>query len=180
MTVGLEPTLLTALRLFGQVRNTRLASLTLAILVYSPRFRLALSPTGRASALRPNRCERCALPTEPCHHNHKLIGGTDPGNLIGGKFTIKIEDLQDGKQGTWGSGNAREALISMPIGGSRSRSEWVTPKIFRARDKVFWARNWWQSTLVLPYQLSQRTTFDVSTTSFDHVVCFHQKPQDIV
>ena len=43
VTVGLEPTLLTALRLFGQVRNTRLASLSLAILVYSPRFRLASS-----------------------------------------------------------------------------------------------------------------------------------------
>ena len=49
---GLEPGL-TALRLFGQVRNTRLASLPLALLVYSPRFRLASSPTGRASAPRP-------------------------------------------------------------------------------------------------------------------------------
>ena len=45
---------LTALRLFGQVRNTRLASLPLAILVYSPRFRLASSATGGASAPRPN------------------------------------------------------------------------------------------------------------------------------
>ena len=52
VTVGLEPGL-AALRLLGQVRNTRLASLPLAILVYSPRFRLASSPTGRASALRP-------------------------------------------------------------------------------------------------------------------------------
>ena len=53
MTVGLEPTLLTALRLLGQVRNTRLASLSLAILVYSPRFRLTSSATGGASAPRP-------------------------------------------------------------------------------------------------------------------------------
>lgn len=45
----------------------------------------------------------------------------------------------------------------MPIGGSCSRSEWVAPKIFRAKDKVFWGNDWWQSTLVSPYQLSQQT-----------------------
>ena len=45
----------------------------------------------------------------------------------------------------------------MPIGGSRSRSEWVAPKIFRAKDKVIWAEDWWQSTIASPYQLSQQT-----------------------
>ena len=49
MFTGLEP----GLAALGQVRNTRPASLPLALLVYSPRFRLASSPTGRASAPRP-------------------------------------------------------------------------------------------------------------------------------
>ena len=52
VTVGLEPGL-AALRLLGQVRNTRPASLPLALLIYSPRFRLASSATGSASAPRP-------------------------------------------------------------------------------------------------------------------------------
>ena len=66
---------LTALRLFGQVRNTRLASLPLAILVYSLRFRLASSSTAGASAPRPNRCERCALsPRYVCNENTRSCG----------------------------------------------------------------------------------------------------------
>ena len=49
MFTGLEP----GLAALGQVRNTRPASLPLALLVYSPRFRLASSATGSASAPRP-------------------------------------------------------------------------------------------------------------------------------
>ena len=56
VTVGLEPGL-TALRLFGQVRNTRLASLPLAILVYSPRF--------PAQGYRPFSTENCPLDSFP-------------------------------------------------------------------------------------------------------------------
>ena len=41
------------LALLGQVRNSRGAALPLAPLLCSPRFRLASSPTGRASAPRP-------------------------------------------------------------------------------------------------------------------------------
>ena len=46
---GLEP----GLALLGQVRNSRMAALTLASLLCSPRFRLAASATGGASAPRP-------------------------------------------------------------------------------------------------------------------------------
>ena len=42
----------------------------------------------------------------------------------------------------------------MPYGGSRSRSEWVTPKIFGVKTKVFLVESWYNSTLALPYQLS--------------------------
>ena len=54
VTVGLEPTGLTALRLFGQVRYSREPRLEAAVsLLSSPRFRLASSATGGASAPRP-------------------------------------------------------------------------------------------------------------------------------
>ena len=48
------PQLLAAL---GQVRNSRLATLPLAMLLCSPRFRLAASRTAGASAPRPRRAQ---------------------------------------------------------------------------------------------------------------------------
>ena len=45
----------------------------------------------------------------------------------------------------------------MPYGGSRSRSEWVTPKIFGVKTKVFLVESWYNSTLALPYRLSHAT-----------------------
>ena len=47
----------------------------------------------------------------------------------------------------------------MPNGGSRSRSEWVTPEISGGKTKVFLVESWYNSTLALPYQLSQQTIF---------------------
>ena len=47
----------------------------------------------------------------------------------------------------------------MPYGGSRSRSEWVTPKISGGKTKVFLVESWYNSTLSLPYRLSHATTF---------------------
>ncbi|MBQ6061278.1 MAG: hypothetical protein IJL36_07530 [Clostridia bacterium] len=68
--------------------------------------------------------------------------------------TYKMENRVPG-----GSGKAREALISMPYGGSRSRSEWVTPKISGGKTKVFLVESWYNSTLALPYQLSHATKY---------------------
>ena len=53
----------------------------------------------------------------------------------------------------------------MPYGGSRSRSEWVTPKISGGKTKVFLVESWYNSTLALPYRLSHATTcrFEVPT-----------------
>ena len=53
----------------------------------------------------------------------------------------------------------------MPYGGSRSRSEWVTPKIYGVKTKVFLVESWYNSTLALPYRLSHATThrFEVPT-----------------
>ena len=45
----------------------------------------------------------------------------------------------------------------MPYGGSRSRSEWVTPKIYGVKTKVFLVESWYNSTLALPYRLSHAT-----------------------
>ena len=47
----------------------------------------------------------------------------------------------------------------MPYGGSRSRSEWVTPKIYGVKTKVFLVESWYNSTIALPYRLSHATTF---------------------
>ena len=46
----------------------------------------------------------------------------------------------------------------MPYGGSRSRSEWVPPKIYGVKTKVFLVESWYNSTLALPYRLSHATT----------------------
>ena len=45
----------------------------------------------------------------------------------------------------------------MPYGGSRSRSEWVTPEISGGKTKVFLVESWYNSTLALPYRLSHAT-----------------------
>ena len=47
----------------------------------------------------------------------------------------------------------------MPYGGSRSRSEWVTPKIYGVKTKVFLVESWYNSTLALPYRLSHATVY---------------------
>ena len=47
----------------------------------------------------------------------------------------------------------------MPCGGSRSRSEWVTPEISGGKTKVFLVESWYNSTLALPYRLSHATMF---------------------
>jgi len=59
---GLEPVVSLTL---GQVRNSRLLSLPLGMLLCSPRFRFASAcggqPTGLTLISAPHRCERCAL-----------------------------------------------------------------------------------------------------------------------
>ena len=64
VTVGLDPTLLTALRLFGQVRYSRDPRLGAAVsLLSSPRFRLASSATGGAR-LRAQSMFHIAVPVD--------------------------------------------------------------------------------------------------------------------
>ena len=51
----------------------------------------------------------------------------------------------------------------MPYGGSRSRSEWVTPEISGGKTKVFLVESWYNSTLALPYRLSHATMVKFQT-----------------
>ena len=50
----------------------------------------------------------------------------------------------------------------MPYGGSRSRSEWVTPKISGGKNKVFLVESWYNSTLALPCRLSHATVKEIT------------------
>ena len=54
----------------------------------------------------------------------------------------------------------------MPYGGSRSRSEWVTPEISGGKTKVFLVESWYNSTLALPYRLSHATIYVNRLQSF--------------
>ena len=85
---------LTALRLFGQVRNTHLASLSLAILVYSPRFRLASSRTAGASGPHSNRCERCALPMQYGYRYRDTISCGFSRLCVFSDLLIKVKEGQ--------------------------------------------------------------------------------------
>ena len=84
-----------ALAALGQVRNSRTAALSLALLLCSPRFRLAASPTGRARLRAPSMVHIVERPQLESTKNTKqkttLLGGL----LFGGAYWTRTSDPID-------------------------------------------------------------------------------------